>query len=451
MSENTCDEIYKVLVGDTLYDIANKFSLTVEDLLEANPMIVDQNKIIVGQSLVIPCCQDVGNGNIDQLQYPPSQEQQGYCNFIKHIVKIGDTLSQIAQEYEVDLDDVISANPQLEDPNLIYPGQSITIPKCSNEVRVSTYAKYVVKAGDTLSSIAQQFGVPLQDIINANTDIQNPDLIFVGQVLRIPVDNLDEPCVSQYTVIAGDTLTSIAQIYGVSIQDILNANTDIGDPDEIFVGQVINIPASCEQQIIPVGEPKEFSKQMFIECGKFVDTYDALVEAMNQLNVQFSGPNEAAMFMAQIRHEGTTDPTNTNEFCSSGVPPCGDAYAGKCEWNPVGDPIPGKYYYGRGPIQLTWVCNYQAAGDALGIDLVNDPDLITSDDVIAWKTALWYWFTGSDSPHQYALQNNFAGTTKAINGALECGNYEKQRQRVSYYIEISACMGVHPISEQLYC
>lgn len=96
-----------------------------------------------------------------------------------HLVKTGETLSGIAAERGVSLDALIRANPQIVNPNLIRPGQAITIPP-GGEAR-----SYTVHHGDTLTNIGKTFGVSWQAIAQAN-DLANPNLIHVGQALRIP-------------------------------------------------------------------------------------------------------------------------------------------------------------------------------------------------------------------------------------------------------------------------
>ncbi|KAG6577805.1 Endochitinase A2, partial [Cucurbita argyrosperma subsp. sororia] len=53
----------------------------------------------------------------------------------------------------------------------------------------------------------------------------------------------------------------------------------------------------------------------------------------------------------------------------------------------------GKQYYGRGPFQITYNFNYGAAGRAIGVDLINNPDLVATNPTISFKTALWFWMT----------------------------------------------------------
>jgi nucleoid-associated protein YgaU len=71
-----------------------------------------------------------------------------------------------------------AANPQITNPDLILPGQVIRIP--------TDVVIYAVQSGDTLSGIAQQFGVSLGALEAVNPQITNPDLIVPGQVVRIP-------------------------------------------------------------------------------------------------------------------------------------------------------------------------------------------------------------------------------------------------------------------------
>lgn len=97
-----------------------------------------------------------------------------------HIVRPGETLSGIAQSRGVSLDALVRANPQIANPDLIRPGQHVTIPSGGG-----AGGSYTVKAGDTLSGIANRFGTSYQMIAREN-GIANPNLIHPGQTLTIP-------------------------------------------------------------------------------------------------------------------------------------------------------------------------------------------------------------------------------------------------------------------------
>lgn len=94
-------------------------------------------------------------------------------------VQSGDTLSGIAQDHGVSLDALIAANPQIENPNLIRPGEVVSLPAGD-----AAGQNYTVQSGDTLSDIAARFGTDWQTIARQN-GLDNPNLIFPGQQLAI--------------------------------------------------------------------------------------------------------------------------------------------------------------------------------------------------------------------------------------------------------------------------
>ncbi len=98
--------------------------------------------------------------------------------------------------------------------------------------------EYVVQPGDTLFSIARRFNTTVLTIARFN-NIYNVNLIFIGQVLRIPTG--DGPSEIVYTIKLGDTLFSIGRRYGVTVQQLVDHNK-IVNPDLIFAGEVIHIP-----------------------------------------------------------------------------------------------------------------------------------------------------------------------------------------------------------------
>ena len=103
-----------------------------------------------------------------------------------YIVQAGDTMSAIAFRYNVTLNALIMANPQINDPNLIYPGQTIQIPTPSAVIPITGQRIYIVLGGDTLSGIAHAYGTSVVALLKANPGITNPDLIFPGQVIILP-------------------------------------------------------------------------------------------------------------------------------------------------------------------------------------------------------------------------------------------------------------------------
>jgi LysM repeat protein len=96
-------------------------------------------------------------------------------------ISSGDTMYRIAKAFNLPLSREIRANPQLGDPNIIYPGEVVLIP---NIKPIPPMVQ--VQNGDTMSKIAQSFGIPLNRVIDANPQISNPNVIQVGQTIHLP-------------------------------------------------------------------------------------------------------------------------------------------------------------------------------------------------------------------------------------------------------------------------
>lgn len=183
--------------------------------------------------------------------------------------------------------------------------------------------------------------------------------------------------------------------------------------------------------------------QMFPSRNAFY-TYQGLVTAAN-FYPAFAGTGtldtkkrEAAAALANFNHEtgGLWYITEIakNTYCDAGNTqyPC----------------AAGKQYYGRGPIQISWNFNYGAAGAALGLNLLANPDLVEQDASVAWKTALWYWMTqtgpGTMTPHNAMVNGaGFGETIRSINGALECngGNTTQVQSRINAYNNFIGILG----------
>ena len=177
----------------------------------------------------------------------------------RYTVKSGDTMFFIARRFNIPLQSLINANPQISDPNTIYPGQVICIPVGGPGPGVSCPGGriYRVVSGDTMFEIARRFGVTLDALIQANPQIANPDLIFPGQEICVPVHAGPPPCPggTVYVVKPGDTLFEIARMNGISLSALIAANPQIPDPNLIYPGQSICIPGAAMEKPVPIPIP----------------------------------------------------------------------------------------------------------------------------------------------------------------------------------------------------
>ena len=201
---------YTVHSGDTLSSIANRFSTTVNTLAHLND-IQNVNRIYVGQRLLVRQSAPVNNQNTTTT-------------------------------------------------TTTTPNQNHTTAPVNNNNTVKTYT---VKSGDTLSAIANRFGMNYIQLAQIN-NIRNVNRIYVGQTLRLQAQ-VNNSTVSQpvhnntnnvkpapapaptpttnnaaYTVKSGDTLSGIASRFGVSYEQLARLN-NIANPNRIYVGQVLRV------------------------------------------------------------------------------------------------------------------------------------------------------------------------------------------------------------------
>ncbi len=161
-----------------------------------------------------------------------------------HVVKYGDTLYSIARTYGTTVWAISAANG-IANPNLIWVGQRLVIPTGAPPgpppgPPPGGGTVYIVRHGDTLYSIARVSGTTVAAISAAN-GISNPNCIYAGQRLIIPSSYYPPCCGTYYRVQPGDTMYSIACRFGTSVWAIASAN-GISNPNVIYAGQVLRIP-----------------------------------------------------------------------------------------------------------------------------------------------------------------------------------------------------------------
>lgn len=214
--ENEQSGYYIVKQGDTLWSIAKNNNISVNELKNANNLT--SNSLSVGQKLFIP------NQNISS-DIPPTAGNNTY------IVKSKDTLYSIALQNGITVDELKSLNKLSS--NELKVGQILKLPSANN-IQNEYYTTYIVKLGDSLYSIARNYNVSVQDIINYNNLSSN--LLSIGQNIKIPKSN----SYITYTVKSGDNLYVIAKKYNKSVQKLMDYNNL--KTNLLSIGQVIKIP-----------------------------------------------------------------------------------------------------------------------------------------------------------------------------------------------------------------
>jgi len=144
-------DIYQVKSGDTLYSLAKKFNITIDELKNLNDLVDDN--LVVGQLLSVP---------------------SGLSTANTYIVNVGDTLYSIAKNFNVSIDKIKEINNLTS--NLLSVGQKLFIP-------VEEEMTYVVKKGDTLYSIARNFNTTV-DVLKKLNNLSSNSL-SIGQILIV--------------------------------------------------------------------------------------------------------------------------------------------------------------------------------------------------------------------------------------------------------------------------
>lgn len=247
---------YLVRAGDTVSGIAARAGTTVSAIVQANGLN-SQALIRVGQVLRLP-----GGGKATPAA--PSRATSSTT----HTVGAGDTVSALAKRYGTTVEQIVSAN-RLDSRALIIIGQRLTIPGTSapstggsaapaaSRSTAARAATHVVRAGDTVSGIAQRYGTTVESIASLN-GLRDPGLIRIGQRLTVsgggsaPAAPAAKPATTvpvsttvsrTHVVAAGDTVSGLASRYGSTTSAIISAN-NLPSSGLIYVGQRLTVPGT---------------------------------------------------------------------------------------------------------------------------------------------------------------------------------------------------------------
>lgn len=255
--------VYTVEPSEGLYRISKKFNVLQADIYKANPSVNEGLK--AGQTLYIPV-----KNQAKKIQ--PSTTRQ----VIEHQVVAKQTLYSISKMYGVEKEEIIRLNPEIEN-GIIKIGQILRIPvsdktkaqvqdnvakqinsdktTVQNEVKAQQpvlpkkkYVTYEVKSRkETLYGISKQFGVSINEIIEANPYAQ--DGIKKGDILQIPVVEENIPKTSGSDILhivkPKETIYGISKQYNITKEDLLRANPKL--ENGLMIGDTILITSSSPQ------------------------------------------------------------------------------------------------------------------------------------------------------------------------------------------------------------
>ena len=265
---------YIVQPGDSLSEIAERARVPIQNLMALNG-IQDADAIVVGQVLLLP------SGVSLPVQTPPAvQVDPRYAASAPadvHVVQAGESLSQIAERYQIDLTELMNLNGIIN-ADAIYQGQRLRLTHVINtgaaraaeeasatepaarqrpgsRLTTTLNRTYRFESGDDIAQIAIRFGVDESALraVNGLIDAGSGD-VEVGLELILPATSRElqveraRPSSDrqEYVVQEGDSLGIIAEQFGFSLAELMDANY-ISNPDTLYVGQTLVIPTGSDQ------------------------------------------------------------------------------------------------------------------------------------------------------------------------------------------------------------
>ncbi len=180
--------------------------------------------------------------------------EQEAVSFKRHKVRKGESLGTISTAYGVDVDTLVRLN-KIRDANHIYPGMELVIPVDPNMVipevkgaaptKAATKTTHTVRSGETLAAIATAYGISIEQLVRDN-NLGNADHIEVGQKLKIVGGSPQSTKKLSYTVKRGDTLSEIAQEFGVTTAQVMEWN-GLKSATAIQPGQTLKLYGASHQ------------------------------------------------------------------------------------------------------------------------------------------------------------------------------------------------------------
>ena len=206
--------IHQVKKGETAYSISKAYGITVEELTRENPPAV--YGINEGQTLRIPVKSVTEAKSSESV---PAKKEHNGNKFIYHSLRPGETVYFLSKSYGVSEDEIVQSNPGI-DINKLSVGAEIAVPKrefMSNQQKFDDQEKkyifHKVLMGETLSSIAKQYGLTVRQLRRENRDLRFPQ---VGDFVRIPGAKIAET--QEIEKIKTDTIPSVIVEPSASIE-----------------------------------------------------------------------------------------------------------------------------------------------------------------------------------------------------------------------------------------
>ena len=287
---NTEFYCYKVKAKETIFGVAKKFNITQDELKQYNPSV--NNGLKKDFILLLPV------SLIDSSKNNNSTIQES--NPFVHIVKKGETLYGLSKTYGVSQEDIIANNPQVRVGLKL--GQEIVIPQplvkesANEQLNMEGNVLYhTIKQGETLYRLSKNYNISIENILKLNPGV-SPENFKIGTVIKIvanaPKTEKRETTVTvmeSYIAETGDNMKKIAKRTGVDIDDLEDANPNVG---KVKTGMTIQIPVAKTDSVdVVVSEGNEYELQ-HNDSERIKEIYDSIhyLNSSKSINVALMLP-----------------------------------------------------------------------------------------------------------------------------------------------------------------
>lgn len=287
---NTEFYCYKVKAKETIFGVAKKFNITQDELKQYNPSV--NNGLKKDFILLLPV------SLIDSRKNNNSTIQES--NPFVHIVKKGETLYGLSKTYGVSQEDIIANNPQVRVGLKL--GQEIVIPQplvkesANEQLNMEGNVLYhTIKQGETLYRLSKNYNISIENILKLNPGV-SPENFKIGTVIKIvanaPKTEKRETTVTvmeSYIAETGDNMKKIAKRTGVDIDDLEDANPNVG---KVKTGMTIQIPVAKTDSVdVVVSEGNEYELQ-HNDSERIKEIYDSIhyLNSSKSINVALMLP-----------------------------------------------------------------------------------------------------------------------------------------------------------------
>lgn len=220
---------YTVQPGDTLNSIAFRFGINLSGLIDLNPTL-KLRSLTVGMSLCVPLVPET----------PPC------INGALYTVQEGESFYRLALRNNISLNSLLEANPDAN-PFDLKVGQQICIPNVPQSCPFGTLV--VLEPNSRLSDLLITYNLSVNELVASNPEF-NPNILVPGSELCIPPLNY-HPCgpnTIEYVVKANDSLSSIALQFSTTLSELLLLNPHLRPANFMIVGTKVCIPQKAETQ-----------------------------------------------------------------------------------------------------------------------------------------------------------------------------------------------------------